>query len=84
MILGTSVTLALAGVYKQILKYLQGFENLAGARFIAYTIRYENDSSLLAPGGVASFAGGVRQQRYSGSREESCGKDLSCAPYLLQ
>jgi hypothetical protein len=47
-------------------------------------MRYENDSSLLAPGGVASFADGVRQQRYSGSREESCGKDLSCAPYLLQ
>jgi hypothetical protein len=79
MILGTSVTLALAGVYKQILKHLQGFQNLAGARFIACTMRYENDSSLLAPGGVASFADGVRQQRYSGSREESCGKDRSCA-----
>ena len=48
-------------VYKQRLKHLQGFENLAGARFIAYTMRFENDTSQLAPGGVASFAAGVRQ-----------------------
>ena len=70
-------------VYKQILKHLQGFENLAGVRFIACTMRYEKNSSLLAPGGAASFAGGVRQQRYSGSREEKCGKSHSFAPNEL-
>ena len=43
-------------VYKQILKHLQGFQNLVGARFIACTMRYEKNSSLLAPGGAASFA----------------------------
>ena len=45
-------------VYKQRLKHLQGFENLAGARFIVCTMRYEKNSSLLAPGGAASFADG--------------------------
>ena len=44
---------------------------------------YENNTSRLAPGGAASSADGVRQQRYSGSREESCGKDLSCAPNAM-
>ena len=42
-------------------------------------MRFEHDTSVIAPGGAASFADGVRQQRYSGSREESCGKDRSCA-----
>ncbi|MEM0577283.1 hypothetical protein [Flavobacterium polysaccharolyticum] len=46
-------------------------------------MRYENDTSRLAPGGAASFADGVRQQRYSGSREELCGKDRSCAPNAM-
>ena len=42
-------------------------------------MRYENDTSQLAPGGVASFADGVRQQRYSVSREGKCGDIRSCA-----
>ncbi len=77
-------------------KHLQGFENLAGVGDFCNPVRvqnsdrvvykarcFENDASLLAPGGAASFADGVRQQRYSGSREESCGKDRSCAPNEL-
>ena len=46
-------------------------------------MRYENNSSLLAPGGAASFADGVRQQRYSGTREGKCGTIRSCAPNEL-
>ena len=46
-------------------------------------MRFENDTSLLAPGGAASFADGVRQQRYSGSREGMCGTIRSCAPNIL-
>ena len=50
-------------------------------------MRFENDTSQLAPGGAASFADGPdasgRQQRYSGSREESCGTISSCAPNIL-
>ena len=42
-------------------------------------MRYENDTSQLAPGGAASFADGVRQQRYSVSREGKCGDIRSCA-----
>ena len=42
-------------------------------------MRFENDTSLLAQGGAASFADGVRQQRYSGSREGKCGDIRSCA-----
>ena len=46
-------------------------------------MRFENDTSLLAQGGAASFADGVRQQRYSGSREGKCGTIRSCAPNEL-
>ena len=46
-------------------------------------MRYEKNSSLLAPGGAASFADGVRQQRYSVSREGKCGTIRSCAPNEL-
>ena len=46
-------------------------------------MRYEKNSSLLAPGGAASFADGVRQQRYSGTREGKCGTIRSCAPNKL-
>ena len=46
-------------------------------------MRYENNTSQLAPGGAASFADGVRQQRYSVSREGKCGKICSCAPNEL-
>ena len=46
-------------------------------------MRFENDTSLLAPGGAASFADGVRQQRYSISREGMCGTISSCAPNEL-
>ena len=40
-------------------------------------------SCLLAPGGAASFADGVRQERYSGSRDDACWKyPMLTAPSL--
>ena len=40
-------------------------------------------SCLLAPGGAASFADGVRQERYSGSRDDACWKSpMLTAPSL--
>lgn len=40
-------------------------------------------SCLLAPGGAASFTDGVRQERYSGSRDDACWKSpMLTAPSL--